>query len=262
MSARFDGQNGSISSPADITGEVGGSIPTQSIHSFFRIFGPALSKRGHILDWGGFPHILHPMQTETRPPIETITSSAALRRWYWTKAELEAECRRRGLKITGAKFTQLDRIAHFLDTGETRLPGDTQPRSTSRFDWHSEPLTPETVITDSYRNSQNVRRFFKSEVGAQFKFNRAFMAWIKANTGKTLSDAVAEYHRLTAAAKAPGAQSDIAHHNQFNQYTRDFLADNPDMGMPEVRHFWALKRSLPSEDGRHRYDRSDLDLKA
>lgn len=201
------------------------------------------------------------MQDETRPPIETISTSDALRRWYWTKAELEAECRRRGLKIAGAKFTQLDRIAHFLETGEKRLPTDTQPRQTSKFDWHSEPLTPETRITDSYRNSQNVRRFFKSQVGDQFKFNIAFMAWIKANVGKTLADAVAEYERLAAAAKAPGAQSEIAHHNQFNQYTRDFLADNPDMGMEEVRHFWALKRSLPSEDGRHRYDRTDLKLR-
>lgn len=201
------------------------------------------------------------MQDETRPPIETISTSETLRRWYWTKAELEAECRRRGLKIAGAKFTQLDRIAHFLETGEKRLPTDTQPRQTSKFDWHSEPLTPETRITDSYRNSQNVRRFFKSQVGDQFKFNIAFMAWIKANVGKTLADAVAEYERLAAAAKAPGAQSEIAHHNQFNQYTRDFLADNPEMSMEDVRHFWALKRSLPSEDGRHRYDRADLKLR-
>ena len=41
----------------------------------------------------------------------------------------------------------------------------------------------------------------------------------------------------------------------------DFLDDNPDMGMDDVRHFWALKRALPSEDGRHRYHRSDLDLR-
>ncbi|WP_370401147.1 DUF6434 domain-containing protein [Sulfitobacter sp. JB4-11] len=201
------------------------------------------------------------MTDQNRPPIETITTATGLRRWYWTKAELEAECRRRGLKIAGAKFTQLERIAHFLETGEPALLGDRPSRPKSAFDWHSAPLTPDTVITDSYRNSQNVRRFFKSQVGDQFKFNIAFMAWIKANVGKTLADAVTEYERMMNEANAPGAQSKIAHHNQFNQYTRDFLADNPDMGMDDVRHFWALKRARPSEDGRHRYERSDLTLK-
>jgi hypothetical protein len=201
------------------------------------------------------------MPDDTRPPIASITTGAELRRWYWTKAELSDECRRRGLKIAGAKFTQLDRIAHFLDTGARDLPGQAAPRPTSRFDWHSAPLTPDTTITDSYRNTQNVRRFFKSQVGDGFKFNIAFMAWMKANTGRTLADALAEFRRQDAATQAPGAQSRIADHNQFNQCTRDFLADNPVLGMDEVRRCWALKRALPSPDGRHRYDPSDLLLK-
>ncbi|MEL6701277.1 MAG: DUF6434 domain-containing protein, partial [Pseudomonadota bacterium] len=112
------------------------------------------------------------------------------------------------------------------------------------------------------KNTQNVRRFFKAEAGPQFKFNIAFMDWMKANTGKTLADAVAAYQAFRQEAAQPGFESRIADHNQFNQYTRDFLADNPKMGMKEVRHFWALKRALPSEDGRHRYAPSDLDLKS
>lgn len=201
------------------------------------------------------------MTDETRPDISTLTTGAALRRWYWTKDELTDEARRRGVKTTGGKFTILDRIAHYLDTGETLFPGDKKPKVTSKFDWHSANLTPETVITDSYRNSQNVRRFFKAQVGDHFKFNTTFMAWMKANTGKTLAEAVVEFNRQQADAAKPGFQSDIAHHNQFNQYTRDFLADNPALGMKDVRHFWALKRALPSEDGRHRYDPADLTLK-
>lgn len=200
--------------------------------------------------------------TKKRPDIESITTSAEMRRWYWTKADLLEECRRVGLKVSGGKFTLLDRIAHHLDTGETVFPGDKKPKVTSAFDWHSAALTPETVITDSYKNSQNVRRFFKTHVGAHFKFNIAIMAWMKANIGKTLADAVEAIKALEAEAAQPGFQSKIADHNQFNQYTRDFLADNPEMGMKDVRHFWSLKRALPSSDGRHRYDPSDLRLKA
>jgi Domain of unknown function (DUF6434) len=44
------------------------------------------------------------------------------------------------------------------------------------FDWHGDPITSETPITTAYRNTQNVRRFFKAECGDHFKFDRAFMA--------------------------------------------------------------------------------------
>ena len=194
----------------------------------------------------------------TRPEIACIERGAELKRWYWLKSELVAELRRRGLKQAGGKFTLLDRLAHHLDTGDADVPSAAPARATSRFDWHSAPLTLETPITDSYKNTQNVRRFFTEQCGAQFKFNRLFMAWMKQNAGKTLRDAVAEYDRLAKAAAQSGHQSDIADHNQFNQYTRDFLTDNPACGMADVRAAWAWKRSQPSEDGRHRYARTDL----
>lgn len=193
---------------------------------------------------------------EMRPDIAAITSGAELKRWYWLKDELAAEAKRLGLKSSDGKFAILDRIAHFLDTGEASLPADKRPKPKSRFDWHRAALTPETIITDSYKNSQNVRRFFKAQIGDQFKFTIGFMDWIRLNHGATLADAVAEYQRMTAA----GERAPIRDHNQFNQYTVEFLKDNPGAGMDEVRRVWALKRALPSDDGRHAYERSDLEL--
>ncbi|MEO0636682.1 MAG: DUF6434 domain-containing protein [Pseudomonadota bacterium] len=198
--------------------------------------------------------------SETRPAIESISTSAELRRWYWLKAELEARAKELNLSYAGVKFDILDRIAHFLDTGEKVKPRASGRATKSKFDWHSETLTPETIITDSYKNSQNVRRFFRSQMGDGFKFNIEFMAWMKANTGKTLGDACDEYRAMRQRESAPGFKSQIARDNQFNQYTRDFLDDNPELGMAEVRKYWALKRALPSETGRHVYERSDLDL--
>ena len=199
---------------------------------------------------------------QQRPIITSVTKSAELRRWYWTKDELLSECRRLGLRVSGGKFRLLDRIAHFHDTGETVFPADKKPAVTSKFDWNTATLTPDTIITDSYKNSQNVRCFFKAHVGDHFKFTIAGMAWMKENTGKTLADAVEAIKALEAEAAQPGFRTKIEDHNQFNQYTRDFLADNPDLGMQDVRRVWALKRALPSEDGRHRYDPSDLSLNA
>ena len=199
---------------------------------------------------------------QTRPAIETLSSGRELRRWYWRKDELVAHARALGLSPSGAKFDILDRIAHFLDTGEALPPKPSRPRPKSSFDWHKDPLTRDTVITDSYRNTQNVRRFFKAECEPGFKFNIAFMEWMKSNKGKTLSDACDAYWTFKADAAKPGHQTKIRAHNQFNQYTRDFLADNPELGMDDVRRIWALKIQQPSDDGRHRYDRSDLNLSA
>lgn len=65
----------------------------------------------------------------------------------------------------------------------------------SNFDWHSEPLTDETIITKNYKNTQNVRRYFYSHFGNNWKNNRTFMAWLKENEGKALKDAVKEFKK-------------------------------------------------------------------
>ncbi len=116
-----------------------------------------------------------PIATENTDQRSSIRTGAELKRWYWLKEELIEEARRCRLRHSDGKFTIFDRIAHFLDTGEPKLPGDDKPKPKSKFDWHSAPLTPETVITDSYKHSQNVRRFFKSQVGDGFKFTIGFM---------------------------------------------------------------------------------------
>ncbi|WP_420408497.1 DUF6434 domain-containing protein [Hoeflea sp.] len=63
------------------------------------------------------------------------------------------------------------------------------------FDWHCDPISSATVIDSSYRNTQNVRRFFKAEIGDHFSFDRPFMAWLKAHRGATMAEAVTEWRR-------------------------------------------------------------------
>lgn len=67
------------------------------------------------------------------------------------------------------------------------------------FDWHRDPITRATPITYSYRNTQNVRRFFKAECGDGFRFDRSFMAWLIDGTEKTMGDAADEWCRRSAA---------------------------------------------------------------
>jgi hypothetical protein len=63
------------------------------------------------------------------------------------------------------------------------------------FDWHSDPLSRETPVTETYRNTQNVRRFLESQCGEQFKFDRPFMQWINDGSEKTLGDVADEWLR-------------------------------------------------------------------
>jgi hypothetical protein len=69
----------------------------------------------------------------------------------------------------------------------------------SAFDWHADAITRDTPLTKSYRNTQNVRRFFKAQCGDDFKFDRPFMAWLKNGSAKTMGAAADEWLRRRAA---------------------------------------------------------------
>jgi hypothetical protein len=196
----------------------------------------------------------------TRPDINEIKTGEELKRWYWLKQELVDFCKKSQLSYVGAKFDILDRIAIALDKGVANadvIPKSAKP--TSKFLWSKSPLSLDTVITDSYTNGQNTRNFFKQHCGEKFHFSIPFMDFMKKNCGKTLRDAIDEWHRLNKQKKDKNYKSDIPEGNQYNKYIRDFFADNPNMTIKDARHFWKLKRQLPL--GRHIYEKSDLDLK-
>lgn len=193
-----------------------------------------------------------------RPDLLTIKTAEELRQWYWLKAELVAYCKALKISYVGNKAEITDRIAKVLTTGVVETTTANKKRkASSNFNWAKETLTLETIITDSYKNGTNTRTFFQQQLGEKFKFNIAFMAWMKANSGKTLKDAVEIWQELEAQKKNKNFKSTIPSSNQYNQYMRDFFADNPDKTINDARKFWLLKRSLP---GSNKYESSDLTL--
>ncbi len=193
------------------------------------------------------------MPQEERPDIMSIETGSELKRWYWLKAELVAHCQALDIPYTGSKAEICERLATFMDTGKIVKPKAT--KRTSKFNWAKEVLHPGTIITDSYRNGPNVRRFFIEHIGPSFRFTISFMQWMKANTGKTLADAVIAWQDLQEAEKAPGFKTKIPAGNQFNQYLRDFFEANPNLSMQEARQCWAQKTQGPAP---HRYQTADL----
>ncbi|MEM7544312.1 MAG: DUF6434 domain-containing protein [Pseudomonadota bacterium] len=193
--------------------------------------------------------------TETRPDITTITTGKELRRWYWLKAELLVEAQRRDLPTSGSKQDLIDRIATYLDTGKVMRPA-ARGRARTGFNWARDPITPDTVIDAGYSNGPNVRDFFITEIGSRFRFNITFMDWMKANTGRAMSDAVTAWLAIETDRKA-GKRQPIPASNQYNRYTRDFFDANPGASIEDARRCWKAKRAKP---GHNRYEPQDLDI--
>ncbi len=178
--------------------------------------------------------------------------------FYWLKEELVHFCRTIGISSTGGKIEIADRIRTYLATGEIVKQVKSAHKITSKFDWANEVLTKNTVITDSYKNGENVRNFFIQEIGSHFRFNVIFMKWMKENIGKTLDDAIIEWKRIEALKKDRNYVSEISPQFEYNRYMRAFLKDNPNLSSKDAMKFWKLKSS---QRGSNEYDVKDLELK-
>ncbi|MDR2978922.1 MAG: SAP domain-containing protein [Bacteroidales bacterium] len=192
--------------------------------------------------------------TDKRPELNRNIPLNDFNDFYWLKEELTTFCRQHGISAAGGKPELAERIAAYLQAGETvkPLPRD---KITSRFDWNSETLTPETLITDSYKNTENVRAFFAKAIGAHFKFNVLFCNWMKQNAGKRLNDAVVEWNRISVLKKDNSYESEIGTQFEYNTYMRDFLKDNPELSFRNARKYWMLKKQTR---GSKKYTKEDL----
>lgn len=63
----------------------------------------------------------------------------------------------------------------------------------AEVDWHSDAIRRDSLVNRTYKSTQNVRRFTTSHCGADFKFDRPFMAWIRDGTPKTVGDVAHEW---------------------------------------------------------------------
>jgi hypothetical protein len=195
--------------------------------------------------------------TEKRPELNGDISLKDFKDFYWLKEELVSFCKKNEIDCSGGKIEIANRIIYFLETGKKDKQHKAQ-KSKSNFDWNVENLSRTTIITDNYKNTENVRRFFTAEIGTHFKFNVLFMNWMKQNIGKTLQDAADEWNRIQLLKKDKNYQSEIDSQFEYNAYMRDFLKDNPSLTTKDARKYWTLKRETR---GSKKYAKSDLQLK-
>ncbi|WP_044213073.1 DUF6434 domain-containing protein [Flammeovirga sp. OC4] len=195
---------------------------------------------------------------DKRPILNKDISKNDFQEFYWLKEELVDFCRSEGLLTTGGKIEISGRIEKYIKTGEKHLKSSpNKVKVESKFDWNNEKLTLETKITDNYKNTENVREFFKNEIGSQFKFNVRFMNWMKSNAGKTLADSISEWKKIKTESKSNQKAKEIAPQFEYNKYLRDFLADNPTLNRDLGIKLWKLKKTMR---GSNKYEREDLEF--
>jgi len=196
---------------------------------------------------------------DKRPALDRNISVRDFKDFYWLKKELVQFCKELGINRSGSKIEISERLRTYLMTGiRPTIEVKSEPRPKSTFDWNTEELTLETVITDNYKNTENVRNFFSMELGGGFKFNVTFMKWMNSNPGRTMNDAVKEWTSIKKNESLNSSKKKkIAPQFEYNRYLRDFLSDNPALSRNIGIKLWKIKKSIR---GDNTYQRQDLDL--
>ena len=100
---------------------------------------------------------------EKRPALTKDISLKDFRDFYWLKEELLDFCRVEQLDKRGGKIELTKSIEKYLETGIKEVAKVEKQKCLSKFDWNSEKLTLETIITDNYKNTENVRGIFQRD---------------------------------------------------------------------------------------------------
>lgn len=193
-----------------------------------------------------------------RPTLKISMTAEEFDSFYWYKDELIKFSQLLNLSSSGGKFEIHDRISTYLRGDENQDIKNHKPKSD--FDWTHGVLSRDTLITDNYRNTKNVRQFLESELGEKVIFSITVMDWMKQNIGKTLGDFIHHYPAI----KTQRRNQEIPDHNQFNRYVRDFLKNNPELSKEDAVETWKRVIEIPRPGSKGRgilYSSQDLKLR-
>lgn len=199
------------------------------------------------------------MDHPVRPAFDKAMTEAEFDRWYWPKEALATICQELNLARSGSKAQLRQRVLDRLAARpEQRTPK--APVPVSEVNWTKAALKPETIITPDITFGRNVRGFFKDQIGPKFVCTGEFMAWVKSNPGRPLSDAVDAWVALEDRKKDPGFRRPIAPHNNYLQYLRSFKDAFPHRTDEDAKRCWDEKKIRPASGGYVRFENSDLEL--
>lgn len=184
-----------------------------------------------------------------RPPLTAATTPEDFRDFYWLKLELQDFCRSQGLSTSGGKREIADRIEVFLRSGRrvrparARTAADLASKEFNRAS--AEEFSLSTRVPAGFRCTQQVRRFFETQVSPQFRFTVTLQNHIKAHPAITFAEIAEQWRREHQARQAGTFKPAIAPQFEYNQFTRDFHADPRNAGKTraDCRQAWERTRA-------------------
>lgn len=182
-----------------------------------------------------------------RPNLTKDINVESFKNFYWLKEELQSFCRENGISTSGSKIEISDRIDIFLRTGEIK-----KPSRKSKVNKKVElpvALSLDTVIMENHRCSQNVRVFFKTVI-PRFHFSTYIQNYFKNNIGKKYRDVVDAWYKEEERKKDPSYKKNIAPQFEYNQFIRDFFADQKNKGESREKAIeaWNEIKKLPGSN--------------
>ena len=185
-------------------------------------------------------------------------AAAEFERWYWPVDQLKVFCDALGLSRSGTKADLRKRVTFALSNRGQPQPRPSRQQKSAAFDWASEVLTNNTIITDNVSFGPNVRNFFKANIGKKFVCNSDFMLWVRNNAGATLGDAIEAWQVLEERKNDPGFRREIASCNNYLQYLRDARDRHQELSLADAKTCWDYKKVRPAQDGFVVFEDRDL----
>ena len=170
-----------------------------------------------------------------KPLLDEVLDSKALKNHYYLKEELTAFCRKNNLQTSGSKIDIIERIAHYLDTGE-KLAADKKYKKTNTVG----KITLDSIIECNFVCSEKHKAFFKEHIGKSFSFNVPFQKWLKSNDGKTYREAINAYYQIIDDKK----ETTIDKQFEYNAHIRDFFRKNKNVTLDDAIKCWKYKKNL------------------
>jgi hypothetical protein len=169
---------------------------------------------------------------------------------YYLKNDLINICKKYNLPAIGSKGNLLEYVCNYIENKPIQKIKAKQKVANNGF----EPSL-EKIIDCNYSNNEIHRAFFAKTIGKYFKFNVQFMNWMNENKSKkTYKNAIEIYNEILLDKKS-GKKTNIGKQFEYNQYTRDFFVNNPNLTREDCIKCWKYKKK---QIGSHKYEKTDL----
>jgi hypothetical protein len=163
---------------------------------------------------------------------------------YWLKVELIVFCKDNDLSTAGSKQEITHRIETFITTGRKIKP---TPNSSANNRDSLQPITFDTPVVN-YKNDATTRQFFVEHIGQHFRFDTFLRQFTNKNNitkGLTYGDLINGWLAEELKRNAPHYKSNIGEQFEYNQFTRDFFANEKEKSRSDAISAWKLMKATP-----------------